>query len=82
MAGDSATSVLAFAGRSNAFSASSRRERRSARPNSTWVRNTESSRAFSQGFWMKSPAPRCIASTAMSTVPHAVITTTGRVWST
>ena len=34
-------------------------------------------RSLSHGFWMKSRAPRRIASTARSTVPHAVITTTG-----
>ena len=40
---------------------------------------TASRRAFSHGFCTKSRAPRRIASTATSTVPHAVITTTGRV---
>ena len=34
-------------------------------------------RSFSHGFWTKSRAPRRIASTATSTLPHAVITTTG-----
>ena len=79
MAGERATSGGAPRGRSSAFSASSRRLRRSARPSSTWVRSTASSRALSQGFWMKSPAPRRMASTAMSTVPQAVMTTTGIV---
>ncbi len=37
------------------------------------------SRAFSHGFWTKSRAPRRIASTASSTLPQAVITTTGSV---
>ena len=32
---------------------------------------------MSQGFWMKSRAPRRMASTASSTLPHAVITITG-----
>ena len=61
------------------FSASSRWRRRSARPSSTWVRRCDSRRALSQGFSMKSRAPRRIASTASSTLPQAVITTTGRV---
>ena len=37
------------------------------------------SRALSHGFWMKSRAPRRMASTASSTQPHAVITITGSV---
>ena len=37
------------------------------------------SRALSHGFWMKSRAPRRIASTASSTLPQAVITITGSV---
>ena len=40
-----------------------------------------SSRALSHGFWTKSRAPRRIASTATSTLPQAVITTTGSVGS-
>jgi hypothetical protein len=35
--------------------------------------------ALSHGFLIKSRAPRRIASTATSTLPHAVITTTGTV---
>ena len=38
-----------------------------------------SSRALSHGFWMKSRAPRRMASTASSTLPQAVMTTTGSV---
>ena len=77
-----ATRRSARAGRRGAaarFSASSRRLRRSARPSSTCVRSVASRRALSHGFWMKSRAPRRIASTATSTLPHAVITTTGSV---
>ncbi len=48
-----------------------------ARPSSVCVRTIDSSRSLSHGFWMKSRAPRRIASTATSTEPHAVITTTG-----
>ncbi len=40
-----------------------------------------SSRSLSHGFCTKSRAPRRIASTATSTLPHAVITTTGSVGS-
>ena len=43
------------------------------------MRTIDSSRALSHGFCTKSRAPRRIASTATSTVPHAVITTTGSV---
>ena len=71
--------------RSSRFSLSSRRVRRSARPSSTWVRSVARRRALSHGFSMKSRAPRRIASTALSTLPHAVITTAGsvasRAWS-
>ena len=63
------------------FSASSRCPLRSAWLNSICVRTIARSRALSQGFWMKSRAPRRIASTATSTLPHAVITTTGSVGS-
>ena len=59
------------------ISASRRWPRRRARPSSTWVRTMARSRAFSQGFWMKSRAPRRMASTASSMLPQAVITTTG-----
>ena len=52
---------------------------RSAWLSSIWVRTIASSRALSHGFWMKSRAPRRIASTATSTLPQAVITTTGSV---
>ena len=52
---------------------------RKACPSSICVRRMESRRAFSQGFWIKSRAPRRIASTATSTLPQAVITTTGSV---
>ena len=38
-----------------------------------------SSRALSQGFCTKSRAPRRMASTASSTLPQAVMTTTGSV---
>jgi len=54
---------------------------RSAWLSSIWVRTIASSLALSQGFWMKSRAPRRIASTATSTLPQAVITTTGSVGS-
>ena len=40
-----------------------------------------SSRALSHGFWMKSRAPRRMASTASSMLPQAVIRTTGSVLS-
>ena len=79
MATDSAISVGRFVpwSRSTRFSASSRWLRRSARASSTCVRTTASTRSLSQGFWMKSRAPRRMASTASSTVPQAVMTTTG-----
>ena len=68
--------------RNNWFSASSRSPLRSALLSSACVQSIESSRSFSHGFWTKSRAPRRIASTATSTLPHAVITTTGSVEST
>jgi hypothetical protein len=79
MAGDSATSLPWTSPRSSQFSASRRWPRRSARLSSVCVWRMASSRAFSHGFWTKSRAPRRIASTATSTLPHAVMTTTGRV---
>ena len=45
----------------------------------TCVRTIASSRSLSHGFSTKSRAPRRIASTATSTMPQAVITTTGSV---
>ena len=72
-------SIGRTSGLSDRFSASSRCWRRSARASSTCVRTIVSSRAFSHGFWTKSRAPRRIASTATSTLPQAVITTTGSV---
>ena len=59
------------------FSASRRWARRTARWRSIWVRRMVSRRALSQGFWMKSCAPRRMASTATSTLAHAVMTMTG-----
>ena len=50
-------------------------------PAPTCVRSVASSRALSHGFCTKSRAPRRIASTASSTLPQAVITTTGSVGS-
>ena len=41
------------------------------------VRQAAISRSLSQGFWMKSQAPRRIASTARSKLLQAVITITG-----
>src|SRR5579864_8289804 len=58
-------------------SASSRSARRMMRYKSTCVRIMLSRRWLSHGFWMKSRAPRRMASTASSTLPHAVITTIG-----
>ena len=60
---------------------SSWRPRRNARLSSTCVRTMASSRALSHGFCTKSRAPRRIASTAMSTLAHAVSTMTGSVGS-
>jgi hypothetical protein len=54
---------------------------RSAWLSSICVRMMASSRALSQGFCTKSRAPRRMASTATSTLPHAVMTTTGSVGS-
>ena len=52
-----------------------------ARCSSTWVRRIASRRSFSHGFWMKSRAPRRMASTASPTLPQAVITMTGMLLS-
>ena len=81
IASESAINVGRFSARSSRFSASNFCPRRNALPSSICVRSTESSRAFSQGFWIKSRAPRRIASTASSTLPQAVITITGSVLS-
>ena len=81
IAGASAISVGRSTPRSSRFSASSRRPLRSARLSSICVRRMLVSRSFSQGFWMKSRAPRRMASTATLTLLHAVITTTGIVLS-
>jgi len=75
--GDSAMSRTLPSSRRRLISASSRWPLRRACPSSIWVRTMASSRAFSQGFWMKSRAPRRMASTASSIEPQAVITTTG-----
>ena len=58
--------------------------RRDARPRKapTACVTMASRRALSQGFWTKSLAPRRMASTAISTLPHAVMTTTGSIEST
>ncbi len=84
MEGASAISVGRPSARNSRFSASRRCPRRSAWPSSICVRRMVSRRAFSQGFWTKSRAPRRMASTATSTLPQAVITITGsvlsRVW--
>ena len=77
IAGDSAINTGRSTARSTRSSASSFRAVRSARPSSTCVLTMASTRAFSHGFWIKSRAPRRIASTAISTLPHAVITMTG-----
>ena len=79
MAGASAIRLGRPSVRSSRFSASSRWPRFSAVLSSICVRTMASRRGLSQGFWMKSRAPRRMASTATSTVPHAVITTTGTV---
>ena len=81
IAGDSAISLGMPSPRSSEFSASRRWPLRSAWLSSICVRMIASSRALSHGFWMKSRAPRRIASTATSTLPQAVITTTGSVGS-
>ena len=77
IAADSASSGERPSACSAWLAASSRRPRRIARPSSVCVRRMASSRSLSHGFWTKSRAPRRIASTATSTEPHAVITTTG-----
>ena len=79
MAADCAINRGKRSARSARFSSSRRWPFRSARPNSIWVFRIAERRALSQGFWMKSRAPRRIASTASSTEPQAVITTIGRV---
>ena len=62
------------------FSASSRWPRRSARPSSTWVRSDRAAGARCPTASGRSRArPRRMASTASSTLPQAVITTTGSV---
>ena len=81
IAGDSATILGNPSLRSSEFSASSRCPLRSAWLSSICVRMIASSRALSHGFWMKSRAPRRMASTAISTLPQAVMTTTGSVGS-
>ncbi len=82
MAADSAMRLTLPSSRRSFISASRRCPRRRARPSSIWVRTTDTRRAFSHGFWMKSRAPRRIASTASSMLPQAVITITGREEST
>ena len=79
MAAEWAISCGKRSARSAEFSASRRWPLRSARPSSIWVLRIADSRALSQGFWMKSRAPRRMASTASSTDPQAVITITGSV---
>ncbi len=79
MAADCAINCGKRSARRARFSASSRCPLRSARPSSIWVLRMAESRALSQGFWMKSRAPRRMASTASSTEPQAVITITGSV---
>jgi hypothetical protein len=49
------------------------------RPVATRARTVSSRRAFSHGFWTKSPTPSRMVATASDTVDHAVMTTTGRV---
>jgi hypothetical protein len=77
IAEDSPIIVGSAAPRRSAFSASSCRLRRRARPSASWLRMIDSSRVLSHGFSRKSRAPARIASTAMPTVAHAVITITG-----
>ncbi len=67
--------------RSNLASASNCCVRCRARCSSTCVRRMASRRSFSQGFWIKSRAPRRMASTARPTLPQAVITITGMLLS-
>ena len=80
IAGDSATKTGPLS-RWARWAAANRSPSLSARRNAIWFRATASTRALSHGFWMKSRAPRRIASTATSTLAHAVITTTGKVGS-
>ena len=47
------------------------------RPASTCLLTMRSRWSLSQGFWTKSHAPRCMASTARSMLPQAVMATTG-----
>ena len=63
------------------FSCSNLRYARTAPASSIWLRTIASSRRFSQGFAMKSRAPRRMASTASSTLAQAVMITTGSVGS-
>ena len=81
MAGADAIKSGAPSARNRRASASRCWVRCNARCNSTWVRKMASRRSFSQGFWIKSRAPRRMASTASRTLPHAVITITGRLLS-
>ena len=71
------SSLRSRSSRKALFSASRCWFRRRARASSIWVWAMASTRALSHGFWMKSPAPRRIASTAKSMVAHAVMTITG-----
>ena len=75
--GDERGAAVAVAARGSPPRAARPRRRRA--PSSTCVRTIASSRSLSHGFWTKSRAPRRIASTARSTLPQAVITTTGSV---
>src|SRR5437667_4533349 len=81
IAGASAMRLGRDSARNSRFSASRREARRSACRSAICVRRIVRRRVFSHGFWMKSRAPRRMASTASSTLPHAVITTTGSVLS-
>ena len=77
MQGAVAISSGAPSARRMRFSASSHCARFCALCSSICVRRTVSRRALSQGFWMKSRAPRRMASTARSMLAHAVITMMG-----
>ena len=77
MARDCATKSVAPSPRSRRFSASRPRLLRSAAASASWLATIDSRRSLSHGFSTKSRAPRRIASTASSIVPHAVIATTG-----
>ncbi len=77
MATDSASSGERPSAMSAWLASSSRRPRRIARPSAVCVRTIASRRSLSHGFCTKSRAPRRMASTATSTEPQAVITTTG-----